>query len=119
MGPEPAAAIGGNGQAERREPQGAAESRDYVCSPEETGRLSVGNRKERLKAATMRVPRIDEGGWRTGTVKYYAQIHLQTGQNVICTGQGEAALDYTITEGRVHTARERLNCSFESIPKPC
>ena len=45
-GLKPAAACGGSRQAERREPQGAAESRDYVRSPEETGRRSVGNRKE-------------------------------------------------------------------------
>ena len=35
-----------------------------------------------------------------GTVKYYAQIHLQVWQNKVCTGAGEPALDYPIAEGR-------------------
>ncbi len=30
--------------------------------------------------------------WRGGTVKYYAQIHLQVWQNSVCTGQGNLPL---------------------------
>ena len=55
MGLKPAAACGGSRQAERREPQGAAESCDYVCSPEDEGRRSVGIAKEQL-AATIAIP---------------------------------------------------------------
>ena len=29
---------------------------------------------------------------QTGTVKYYAQIHLQVWQNSVCTGQGNLPL---------------------------
>ena len=44
MGPEPAAASGGNRQAERRESQGAGRARDFARSP---GRSSVdGNGRE-------------------------------------------------------------------------
>ena len=55
VGLKPAAACGGSRQAERRELQGAAESRDYVCSPEDEGRRSVGIAKEQL-AATIAIP---------------------------------------------------------------
>jgi len=30
--------------------------------------------------------------WYRGTVKYYAQIHLQIWQNSVCTGQGNLPL---------------------------
>ncbi len=35
-----------------------------------------------------------------GTVKYYAQIHLQVWQNSVCTGAGKPALNYLVAEDR-------------------
>ena len=45
-----------------------------------------------------------------GTVKYYAQIHLQVWQNSVCTGQVEPALDYPIAEGRVSVKGGEAAC---------
>ena len=36
-----------------------------------------------------------------GTVKYYAQIHLQVWQNSVCTGQGRLAIRKCIKSERV------------------
>ena len=36
-----------------------------------------------------------------GTVKYYAQIHLQVWQNSVCTGQGRIAIRKCIKSERV------------------
>ena len=35
---------------------------------------------------------LQQGIWAAGTVKYYAQIHLQVWQNSVCTGQGNLPL---------------------------
>jgi len=35
---------------------------------------------------------LQELGYEVGTVKYYAQIHLQVWQNSVCTGQGNLPL---------------------------
>ena len=47
VGPKPAAASGGNRQAERRESQGAAESRDYASSPGCQNRATLARRAAR------------------------------------------------------------------------
>ena len=38
---------------------------------------------------------------QSGTVKYYAQIHLQFWQNSVCTGQGRLAIRKCIKSERV------------------
>ena len=48
VGPEPAAASGGNRQAERREPQGAALGCDYAGSPEATDKPLPGSMSEKI-----------------------------------------------------------------------
>ena len=35
---------------------------------------------------------LEERSFEDGTVKYYAQIHLQVWQNSVCTGQGNLPL---------------------------
>ena len=42
-----------------------------------------------------------KAGLAAGTVKYYAQIHLQVWQNSVCTGQGRLAIRKCIKSERV------------------